>query len=185
MGKRIISGIIAGFSLAVFAMLTIIPLLMGAKVHPVLSNSMTNPKYDNANIVQQVMQDKDHFRKGDAAIIKEIRDTEEVNNLVMGDIILYDNKEGTSQILHQIIATEVDGYGMKYITKGSSSYNNAADEPVPTQYVAGKYLYKVPLVATIPLWATIVGSAAIFLVTAQIAISPTKKKKEDNKGGSK
>ena len=86
----------------------------------------------------------DHIEVGDLIITKSV----DPETLKVGDVITY-MEQGTTAVTHRIIAINDDG---SFKTKGDA--NNAEDrEPVLPEKIVGKYIFRIPKLGDIAMFA--------------------------------
>lgn len=86
----------------------------------------------------------DHIEVGDLIITKSV----DPETLKVGDVITY-MEQGTTAVTHRIIGINDDG---SFKTKGDA--NNAEDrEPVLPERIVGKYIFRIPKLGDIAMFA--------------------------------
>jgi len=86
----------------------------------------------------------DHIEVGDLIITKSV----DPETLKVGDVITY-MEQGTTAVTHRIIGVNDDG---SFKTKGDA--NNAEDrEPVLPEKIVGKYIFRIPKLGDIAMFA--------------------------------
>lgn len=86
----------------------------------------------------------DHIEVGDLIITKSV----DPETLKVGDVITY-MEQGTTAVTHRIIGINDDG---SFKTKGDA--NNAEDrEPVLPEKIVGKYIFRIPKLGDIAMFA--------------------------------
>jgi len=86
----------------------------------------------------------DHIEVGDLIITKSV----DPETLKVGDVITY-MEQGTTAVTHRIIGVNDDG---SFKTKGDA--NNAEDrEPVLPERIVGKYIFRIPKLGDIAMFA--------------------------------
>jgi len=124
----------------------------------------------------------DHIEVGDLIITKSV----EPETLKVGDVITY-MEQGTTAVTHRIIAINDDG---SFKTKGDA--NNAEDrEPVLPEKVIGKFVFRIPKLGDVAMFAqtpfgmmVFIGIPLLAYILLDIAVRSKqnkRKKKADEK----